>query len=373
MRRVVALIVLSVALGSLTACRNDIEAGIDSANDLLYRKQYVDSDRLYRKLLKRIDDRGSRDDEEEAQRLLVLDRLGKINALYLHDYPQAIAYYQSLIRQYPKTDQAFAARATVADIYHHKLGDLQAAVENYQKLVTEFPRKQESRRAQLQISMAYFELKNYVQARTEAEIVINQWPTSEEAAQARFQIANAYYVEGRYAEAIATYERLLEDNPEGPLAPLVLFELGNCFQELGEAERALAYYYACLSDHPNPSLVQRKISRVRKRVQRSRPTTAIILPPYLQRRLSEARGESKPAVRASPPGATRGDKPTRVVPPTADDAPEQDVPEESFERFERAEPVEAPETPAATPKPAPAPPAAQPHAPQPQAPSAPLP
>ncbi len=350
------LAVAALAWVAVVGCRNDIQAGIDSANELLYRKQYVDSDRLYRKLLKRIEDRGNLDDEEESQRLLILDRLGKINALYLHDYPQAIAHYQTLVRHYPKTDQAFAARATVADIYHHKLGDLQAAVDNYQKVVAEFPRKPESRRAQLQISMAYFELKNYEQARTEAETVINRWPDSEEAAQARFQIANSYYVEGRYAEAIATYERLLEDKPVGPLAPLVLFELGNCFQELGEPERALAYYYACLSDHPNPTLVQRKISRVRKRAQRSRPASTVELPPYLQRRLSEARNESRPAGRSESSGKERPQKPPAAI-PVVEENPQQELPEESFERFEPVEP------PRAAPTPAPKPPTIHPPAP----------
>ena len=279
----------------VVACRTDIQSGIDQANDLLYRKQYAASERLYRKLLKRLENAGELNDEEDQQRLLIFDRLGKINGLYLHDYNQAIADYQNLLRLYSKTDQAFAARATVADIYHHKLGDLQAAIDAYQKLVADFPERPETHRAQLEIANAYFQLKNYEQARTESENLINRWPQSPEALQARFQIANSYYVQVRYAEAIAVYERLLEDKPDKALAALVLFELGNCFQELGQPERALAYYYACLADHPDPMLVQRKIKRVRARTQKARPVEELVLPDYLKERLAaskRAMGES---------------------------------------------------------------------------------
>lgn len=273
----------------LASCRTDIQSGIDEANDLMYRRQYVAADQLYRKLAKRLEALGDLDEEEEAQRLLVLDRLGKINALYLHDYDDAIGYYQTLVRFAPKSEPAVAARATVADIYHHRLGDLQAAIDAYQKLVIDFPNHPETRRAQLQIANAYFQLRSYEQARTEAELVINRWPKSDEAAQARFQIANSYYVQARFPQAIATYERLLEEKPNPSLVALVLFELGNCFQELNQSERALAYYFACLPDHPDPLMVQRRIQRLRERLIHTRPIAQIELPDYLRERLAASR------------------------------------------------------------------------------------
>jgi len=210
------------------------------------------------------------------------------------------------------------------------IADLQAAVDAYQKLVADFPERQETRRAQLEIANAYFQLKNYEQARTESEAVINRWPQSPEALQARFQIANSYYVQTRYAEAIAVYERLIEDKPDRALAALVLFELGNCFQELEQPERALAYYYACLVDHPDPMLVQRRIKRVRERTQRARPAQELQLPEYLKERLAASKNkgaegrrrrldgpdDTSPEMRVTAPEDTRvrtknGDEPPR--------------------------------------------------------------
>ncbi len=282
-RHAAGVVLLLVAL---TGCRTDIQSGIDEANDLLYREQYVAADQLYRRLLKRLEAAGELDDEGEGQRLLILDRLGKVNSIYLHDANAAIGYYQLLVRLYPKSEQAIAARSTIADIYHHRLGDLQAAIDTYQKLISDFPTHAEARRGQLQMANAYFQLRNYEQARAEAEQLVNRWPKSDEAVQARFQIANSYYVQARIPQAVATYERLLEDQPPPSLAALVLFELGNCFQELDQPERALAYYYACLNDHPDPLTVQRRIQKIRARLSNIRPLPQIELPDYLRQRLA---------------------------------------------------------------------------------------
>ena len=105
--RALALVCLGVLALLVSRCGTDIQSGIDTANDLIYNTQYVSAERLYEKLLKRIEESGPRlDDEEEQERLLVLDRLGKLNALYLHDYDAAVKYYQALVKLYPRSDQA---------------------------------------------------------------------------------------------------------------------------------------------------------------------------------------------------------------------------------------------------------------------------
>lgn len=324
MRRVRSSLAALLLVG---ACGTDIQSGIDSANDLLYRKQYVASELLYRKLLKRIEEQGADlSDSEEAERLVVLDRLGKVNALYLNDYEAAIKYYQQLVRLYPRSDQALAALAMMADVFQHKLGNVQAAIDAHQRAVELFPDHSETRRAQLKIANAYFQQKNYEQARTEAETLINRWPDGAEAAQARFQIANSYYLQSRYAEAIATYERLIETKPDKELMALVLFELGNCFQETDEMERALAYYYASLADHPDPMLVQRKIKRVRKRIDKTKPAAGIHLPAYVEERLAAMKtlpfgvkmGSTRPRAAEAP---QVGVEPSRALPQVAPEAP----------------------------------------------------
>jgi tetratricopeptide (TPR) repeat protein len=240
-----------------------------------------------------------------------------------------------LVKDYAKSDEAFAARATVADIYHHKLGKPQSALDEFQKLVTQFPDKPRSCWAQLQVITIYLQLKNYEQARMEAEMLVQKWPNNDEARQAQFLIANSYFVQSRYTEAMATYTQLLENSPDHEFASLINFELANCFQGLGEDLRALDHYYKCLADHPNPLLVQRKIKKVRNRIHSSQESTGIHRSHRLRSRLTKSvaptppdtkSGLSKPdsPAKASPapkPGVTNTEAQPDEAPPTVKEAP----------------------------------------------------
>ena len=279
--RLLGLCVLACTL--ITSCHRSVGDGIERANDLLYHQKYVDAERLYRKLLHRLDAVKEPSEADEAQRLLVLDRLGKINGLYLRDYTQAIADYEVLIRRYPGNDAALSALWSVADLYTHKLADLHSAIGAYQRLVSQFGHHTEAPKALLEVVSCYFRLKDYNQVRLEADTLCQRYPNTAEAAQARFEMANAYYVQRRYTEAIATYEAVLSAKPDPELGALVDYELGNCYQELGQTARALGSYYAALSHHPSPKLVQSKIVRVRARLHQTRPAAkianaAVILP-----------------------------------------------------------------------------------------------
>ena len=341
---VAAFLILGLNFG----CSTDIQPGLESANDLLYQHDYVEAERLYRKLLNQLENSGDLDKGENKQRLLILERLGRINSLYLRDYTKAIEDYSILVKDFAKTDEAFAARATVADIYHHKLGKSQSALDEFQKLVAQFPDKPRSRWAQLQIITIYLQLKNYEQARMEAEILVKRWSNSDEARQAQFLIANSYFVQSRYTEAMATYTQLLEQSPDSEFASLINFELANCLQGLGEDQQALTHYYACLADHPNPLLVQRKIKKVRHRIHFSQESKGI-------HRTHRARPKrTNPTPTAPAPVKTALPKPDSPV--KAAPAPKTEVPKTEAPKAE-AQPKEPPpsveEAPQAKPTPPP--------------------
>ena len=250
----------------------------------MYGQKYADAERLYSKLLLRTtppsaDERNASHaaaDSNQGQRLLILGRLGQLNALYLRDYARAIANYETLARENPAGDASLAALTAIADIYRYKLGDIQGAIDAYQRLVAEFPTRAEARRAQLNTVTSYAKLKDYDQARLEAEALITHHPNTSEAAQALFAMAEAYYGQKRYSEGIATYERILTNQPDPKLAALVSFELGNGYQNLGDSARALDYFYQALPAHPNPQLLQRKIARVRARLHHTTPAGTIM-------------------------------------------------------------------------------------------------
>lgn len=251
----------------------------------MYAGEFLSAQKTLRQLLKTLDAQRPLDPAGKLAQRAALDRLGKINALYLRDYPQAIADLGLLIRRYPQSNEARAGLLAMADIYQYRQNKLPEAIVTYEQLVQTFPDSQEAPAAQLAIVQAYFKLKDYIQARQEAGRIIQTWPKSPEATRAGFEIADAYYRERHFTEAIATYEALLDEKPEPKLATLVRFEMGNCYQELGDPQRALDAYYSALAEHPNPALVQRKIARVRSRIYNLAPSEGILNAPPPSRRM----------------------------------------------------------------------------------------
>lgn len=266
-------------------CTTGAKARLQTATSQLYASDYDGAQKTLRRLLRDLEGRRPLDEAGQQAQLTALDRLGKINALYLRDYPQAIADFGLLVRRYPTSDAARAGLLAMADIYQFQLNKLSEAIVTYEALVQQFADSPEAPTAQLAVVQTYFKLKDYAQARKEAARVIQDWPQSPEATRAGFEIADAYYRERHFSEAITTYETLLDEHPAPKLATLVRFEMGNCYQELGDPQSALNAYYSALADHPNPSLVQRKIARVRSRIYNLAPSESILNAPPPSRRM----------------------------------------------------------------------------------------
>jgi len=266
---------LALFMMASVSCTTDPLSGLENANDLLYNKNYLEAEQMYRKFLKRLQNKNTLKEHEETQKLLILERLGRINVLYLRDYKQAVSDYGLLLEHYPKTEEARSAHIHMADVYRYKLGEPVKGIDQLQLLISKFPSHTDARRAQLEVVRIYLELKNFDQARIESALLRKNWPESPESKQAQLLTANSYYIQNRFTEAIASYAGLLEDKPGVDLTALVHFELASCYQELGEYEKALNYYYSSLPRHSNPKLVQEKLERVRRRLRESQGRSSI--------------------------------------------------------------------------------------------------
>jgi TolA-binding protein len=258
--RVCLILCLAVA-----ACKSDVQSGIEAANQLFFEQKYARAEALYRRTLKRIDERDGGKAKPSPELLAVLDRLGRINALYLHNYEQAVSDYGRLVADYPDSEEGFEAQVTVADIFENRLGNQAQAATELQRLVRKFPNHKDTPKYQLQLAELYFRMKNHEQAELASQELVSRWPNSPYVPKARFNVANVAYVMGRGQEALTAYEKLLKDFPDDPVAPLVQFEMASCYQELGEEGKALDILFEALKTHPHPQVVQRKISRIRRR------------------------------------------------------------------------------------------------------------
>ena len=317
---------LVLAVVGAVACSSDHLGGVEAANELLFEKKYVEAELAYRKLLKRLNNTQNRSENQEAQRLTILDRLGQLSTLYLRNYRQALADFELLVRDYPKSELAFTAHLMMADIHRHKLHQPEQALDQLNHAIENFPWRPETRRALLELTTLYIELKNYEQARTEGQALIDKWPQSHEAKEAYFLVANSYYVQNRYSEAIQIYEALLANKSDPSLDALVNFELASCYQELGDYKRALELYYQTLSEHPNPVLVQRNIKRVRTRVRESGAHPTIYrAAPYSSKKPRAAKSSTAKAQARKSATPTKAPAPAPAPQPTPKPTPKPPV------------------------------------------------
>lgn len=317
--RVLPALMLFILTVKSISCTPDPLSGLENANDLLYNKNYLQAEQMYRKFLKRLQNKTELKEYEETQQLMILERLGRINVLYLRDYKQAVNDYSLLLNHYPKTEEARSAHIHMADVYRYKLGEPEEGINQLQLLISKFPSHTDARRAQLEVIRIYLELKNFDQARMESALLQKNWPESAESKQAQLLTANSYYIQNRFTEAIASYEALLKDKPGVDLTALVHFELASCYQELGEYEKALNYYYSCLPQHSNPKLVQEKIERVRKRLRASQGRSSIYIPSAFKpiRGKSKTSRRTKPSETKSLKGSNERSKTTKSSPKPA--------------------------------------------------------
>jgi len=255
----------------------------------MYQRKYAQADQLYRKLLVRLETNSPPNEIQLEQRKFILNRLGRVNTLYLRNDEQAIKDYSQLIGEFPTTNEALAAQLTIADLYLSRLEKVDEALDIYQNVVRAHPNHPETRDAQLHIAQIYFKRQNFPQVHTEIDALLRRWPRSEEAIQAEMILASSFILEDRFSEAIAIYERLLLNAEEGDsFKAIILFEIANCFQELENYDLALKNLYEALSNHSNPLLVQEAIRRVRNRKKLSQGTGKIIT----QRRFPPQRKKS---------------------------------------------------------------------------------
>lgn len=83
---------------------------------------------------KRILDESESDEEIE----LTLFRLANVYQSYLHDYDEAVFYYQKLINDFPDGERAVYAYVSLAETYY-KMEDYGSEMQVYETMMREYP------------------------------------------------------------------------------------------------------------------------------------------------------------------------------------------------------------------------------------------
>lgn len=192
-----------------------------------------------------------------------------VSYLELGDYAQAVAYYRRIVALYPATPDAWQARAMAGDIYRQRFGDRFAAIAQWADIAAgDSP---EAPTYQLKVAREYLDLRDWVQARTEARVLRERWPSSELADEAQLLAAQAWALEKRSDEAQRAFQALLDRRPRADVAARALEGQAHLAAQQGKLDRALSLYAQALSAHPSPQGIRIALDKVRERRERARP------------------------------------------------------------------------------------------------------
>ena len=256
------LVLLALAVGCSATSRR-----LDEANAARHAGRAREALLGYQEVLGELGD-GRLAESDAALRLKALRYAADVSYLDLGEYQQAISYYRRVVALYPRTDEAWRARAATGDIYRERLGDPVAAITQWADIAAgDSP---EAPRFQLRVAREYLDLENWAQARTEARILRERWPGSELADEAQLLTAQAWALETRGDEAQRAFQALLERRPRPDVAARALEGQAHLAAQEGKLDRALDLYRQALTAHPSPESIRGAIASIRKRREAAR-------------------------------------------------------------------------------------------------------
>ncbi len=249
-------------LVALLAGCSSLERRLEDANTLRHAGKPKEALAAYRSILAQVGD-GPLPDGDALLRAKALKFAAEISYLELGDYGGAIAYYRRIVSLQPATPEAFEARGAIGDIYRERFNDPLAAIAQYADIAARDAPA--AAQAQLKISRAWLELKNFEQARAEARALRERWANAPEADEAQLLTAQAWALEGRAEEALGSFRALIERNPSQELVARALEGQALLFAQEGRFDRALELYAQALPIHPNPEAIRTNIEAVSRR------------------------------------------------------------------------------------------------------------
>lgn len=231
-RRPVALsLLLCLILAAVLAgaCHRDTEQSLERAVEAWDSGNYKLAAEEYERYLER--------DPSSAKAAEARFQLANIYYFKLQRYDQARAGYSEFLEGNPTHSNAQLARERLAEVLG-EMGRSYEAIAEYENLNPQDAT--ERRRIRLRIADLYFAQRNYSQALTEYEKVIEKVPYDELSEQAYLREASVYHIErGQYQQAVPIYQKLASDSSDGKVRTRAAYGLADCYGGLYQFDEAI--------------------------------------------------------------------------------------------------------------------------------------
>ncbi len=186
-------------------------------------------------------------------------QLANIYYFKLQRYDQARIQYAAFLEQNPSHPNSQLARERLAEVLG-EMGRSYEAIAEYENLNAQD--SGERRRIRLRIADLYFAQRNYSQALTEYEKVIEHVSYDELSEQAYLREASIYHIErGQYQQAIPVYQALASASGDGKVRVRAMFGLADCYAGLYQFDEAIKTLHM-IKDEAEQTDVARRVTEL---------------------------------------------------------------------------------------------------------------
>jgi tetratricopeptide (TPR) repeat protein len=238
-------LILAVILGG--ACHRDVEQSLGRAVEAWDSGNYRLAAEEYERYLEQ-DPTSEKASEARFQ-------LANIYYFKLQRYDQARAHYSSFLEHNPTHSNAQLARERLAEVLG-EMGRSYEAIAEYENLNPQDAN--ERRRIRLRIADLYFAQRNYSQALTEYEKVIEKVAYDELSEQAYLREASIYHIERtQYPQALPVYQKLASESRDPKVRVRAAYGLADCQAGLYEFDEAIKTLRAIKDDREQTDVARR--------------------------------------------------------------------------------------------------------------------
>lgn len=280
----------------VSACRRDAEQSLMRAVEAWDSGDYQVAAEEYERYLSQ---RPTGDQAPQAR-----FQLANIYYFKLQRYDQARVNYAAFIESNPTNPNAQLARERLAEVLG-EMGRSFEAIAEYENL--NLQEASEHRRIRLRIADLYFAQRNYSQALTEYEKVIERVPYDELSEQAYLREASVYHIErGQYQQALPVYEKLTSMSADPKVRLRAAYATAECYAGLYQFEAAIKTLRT-IKEASEQTDVSRRIAELE--VQKQEAASARGGLQAVEKKQERAKPDSAETTKPEKPEAMKTEKP----------------------------------------------------------------
>ncbi len=184
------------------------------------------------------------------------------------DYHRAVEVYQSIIDTEPDSTEARKAQLAIGELYVEQMNQPAAGIKMYEALIANAPESEEAAEAHYELGMHYYREKDFDNAQTQFDLIVNQFPNLELSHKAQLMLAKSYEEAKNFEKAVEVFDNFAHRNPQSQRAAQALANKARIQRErLKNEEDAKRTYQFIVKKYGKNDDAKSEVDKAKERLQ----------------------------------------------------------------------------------------------------------